>query len=158
MIGLCEEEGCGRSAAKRHRKRLLCISHVRRALGHIDPSQPIAVRLKQGSRCSIADCERKPWAKRMCHMHYLRRIRGTPMEGRPRVRNCAAPEKFTCHLPLYVRQAMKRRAKLHGLTESALARALMERWALTEGAESAQKQWGTEEAWRHSGGDPMDGL
>lgn len=136
----------------------MCKGHWRRAMGLIPKDVPIAERRRRGERCSIAGCDRRPWAKDMCTTHYGRVLRGDRIDAPVKTRRVENPKILSVVAPSWALEAVRKRAKARGVSVSALLRAIVVRWAMTDGAEQQQRDDKAEhEAWRGTGYDMRSG-
>lgn len=129
-------------------------------MGTVPANEPIGERRRLGVKCAIPDCEKRPVAKGFCPGHYKRLLLGQPLHApikRPgTVMHERVPE---VKVPDYALAALRRRAKAHGIPVVALVRALIVRWAQTEGAQKQPETDATADAaWRHSGYDVRSGF
>jgi hypothetical protein len=115
----------------------LCRPHWARDIGIVPKDAPIAQRTKQGPQCSASGCQRLPVAKQLCWTHYQRRRLGASIDA-PLKRT--GPDKLedevsSMRMAPFAMLALRRRSKATGVRINAIVRALVERWAMTEGAE-----------------------
>lgn len=147
MPSICKLEGCGRGTAREG----LCIGHLRRAQGLIPADRPIETRVPQVRACRIEGCSGTTQAKGFCHMHYQRKLRELDLFMPKRPAKLEAMRKITVLLPGYAADAVLRRCTSRHMRASALLRALVEKWAMTDGAATRQEHdLHEEEAWKRS--------
>lgn len=113
-------------------------------------------------KCSIEGCEREKAAKGFCGAHYQRNREGKDMttpisnnlgNGRRLSHQVERTEALvvTITLPPWAAERVEVRAKLVQIEPGLLVQAMVERWAMTDGAEWRAERRPDEKAWAHLG-------
>jgi hypothetical protein len=155
----CGVEGCHRKAKRKSRKfeGVVCFSHGEREDGRIPEDQPIRAWTKNGPKCSVESCTRKARRKGYCQPHYDRTR--TPKGLRPE-EALRGDRAELHHDALFIRptalafQALKRRSEKTSVPMVMLVRALLDQWAMSDGAEQEVELSPAavrREAWRRTG-------
>lgn len=141
----CTVPGCNRPGACRSKKlkARVCRGHWAREEGLVDPNKPIGNRMKSVGRCVVAGCDRPSKAKRMCKLHYARdraQLKSISLDSPIRPNGRGLSVIIPVRLPAYAGLALNARSKSTRVPVSHLVRAIVERWAQTDGALQKQAQ------------------